>query len=282
MPVILVTGASGNVGRALVGELRDLGIDFRAMTRDPRRRAFPGDVQVVQGDLDDAASLHAALENVDQIFLLTRAQRLRDHAANLCGAARKHPVRRIVLLSSSAVEMADANPLAREHAEAEEILIASGLEWTMLRPGPFSSNTAAWANSIRTAGIVRSLFGNAPGAPIDVRDIAAVARHVLTSDGHVTRSYSLTGPEQLTPAEQTQIIGNVIGRDLSFEVPSIAEATVAMAQIYSDPIEAEAVVRTLRRSDLPWTWPLPTVKELTGEGPRTFQTWVEENRALFQ
>jgi len=277
---VLVTGASGQVGGALVRQLADAGVPARAMTRHPERAQFPDGVDVVGADLADPPTLDRALKGVERVFLMgAPPDALAGYTRSLCDAAARSGVRHVVLLSSMSVQIEGDTPLTSEHGDAEKALVASGIGYTLLRPGPFNSLTFMWADSIRAEDSVRHPFGDPPGAPIDAEDIAAVALCALTSDEHIGRAYSLTGPQRLRPSEQTEILGQVLGRALRFEEVPEADAVAFMTPL-AGPHAAE-IVAAMRREDLPWSDPMPTVEEITGRPPATFRAWAEQHARAF-
>ena len=191
----------------------------RALTRRPAAAGLPAAVEVVAGDLTVPESLDAGLQGVGAVFLVWTAppttapavvERLASHA------------RRVVFLSSPHQTphpfFQQPNPMAVLHADIERLIAAAGLESTIIRPGMFASNALLWwAAAIRDGGVVRWPYGAAETAPIDERDIAAVAARALSEDGHAGGDYVLTGPESLSQAEQVSIIGAAIGRRIRFE-----------------------------------------------------------------
>ncbi|MBX6766344.1 MAG: NAD(P)H-binding protein, partial [Actinomadura rubrobrunea] len=186
---ILVTGATGHVGRLVVERLVAAGADVRALTRDPSRARFPQDVDIVQGDLTVPASLAGAFDGVDRMYLFPVAATAREVVA----MAEDAGVRRIVTLSSGAVEGGYDTDF---HLPVEQAVEASGLEWTHVRPGEFMLNKLwLWGPSIRDEGVVRTPFPDVTWCPIHERDIADVAAEALLKDGHAGRAYMLNGPE---------------------------------------------------------------------------------------
>jgi uncharacterized protein YbjT (DUF2867 family) len=220
VPPVLVTGATGRVGSAVVDLLVDAGVPVRALTRRSEAAAMlPANVEVVTGDLTVSGSLEAALRGVGAVFLVWTAPPATAPAVveRLATCAR-----RVVFLSSPHQTphpfFQQPNPVAVLHADIERLIAAAGLESTIIRPGMFASNALSWwASAIRAGGVVRWPYGAAETAPVDDRDVAAVAARALYQGGHAGGDYVLTGPESLSQSEQVSIIGDVIGRRITFE-----------------------------------------------------------------
>src|SRR4051812_15727687 len=196
-PPVLVTGATGRVGRLVVDLLVDAGVPVRALThRSEAVETLPADVDVVTGDLTVPDSLDAALHGVGAVFLVWTAPPATAAAVveRLATSAR-----RVVFLSSPHQTphpfFQQPNPMAVLHADIERLIAAAGLESTIIRPGMLASNALNWwATAIRGDGVVRWPYGAAETAPIDDRDVAAVAAQTLYQDGHADGDYVLTGP----------------------------------------------------------------------------------------
>ncbi|WP_239154163.1 SDR family oxidoreductase [Amycolatopsis sp. FDAARGOS 1241] len=187
--MILVLGATGKVGCALVPALLDAGAPVRALTRDPRRHLIDPRAEVVRGDLDDTAALPRLLDGVRRVFVLTPGHG-GDGAAQesaLAHAAARTGVRHLVKLPTTGVHFGQTDPITRAHARAERAIRATGPAWTILRPGTFMDNRRAWLQSARAAGAVHVPEGDPASALIHPRDIAAVATLVLTTPGHEVR-----------------------------------------------------------------------------------------------
>jgi uncharacterized protein YbjT (DUF2867 family) len=278
--MFLVTGATGKVGREAVDQLLALGHPVRALSRSPEEANLPEGVDVAAGSPADPASLAAAFDGVTAALVVLSGD-VGGEAANVAAAARAAGTSRIVLLSSAGIEHPMPHGIAEEHRAAEVVIEESGVPWTFLRPGPFHANTSWWIGTVRGTGSVRCWIGNNPGAPIDEYDIASVAVVALTQDGHLGKSYLLTGPETLTSQEQARILGSVLGRDLEFSVAPPEEVVDVFAGITGDRAAAETNVAALRSPEVPWARPTGVVRDLTGREPRPYRQWAVENVALF-
>jgi uncharacterized protein YbjT (DUF2867 family) len=282
--MILVTGATGNVGRHAVSQLLGAGATVRALTRDPGSARLPDGVEVVRGDLADPGGLGATLEGVESVFLVWPTLSA-DHAAPATLQAIAKHARRIVYLSARGVPDdpgEQAESILGSHARVERLIEESGMEWTFLRPGGFATNTLGWAPQIRAEGVVRWMYGAAARSLIHERDIAAVAIHALTQDGHAGAKYVLTGPETLTQVEQVHAIGAAIGRPLRFE--EVSPDTVRQLMI-AQGMPASLVEAIISGHAAMVSNPEPvtrTVEELTGTPARTYQEWATDHADDFR
>jgi uncharacterized protein YbjT (DUF2867 family) len=276
--MILVTGATGNVGSALVRVLAEAGEPVRALIRsEAGRDGLAAGVEGVVGDLNRPESLEPALAGVRGVHLLSGYADM-PRALDLM---RRAGVERVVLQSSSSVPGGDmTNAVARYHIESEAAVRESGLQWTFLQPNSFMSNTLQWADQLRAGDVVRAPFGGVRVATIDPGDVAAVAAVALTRPGHEGRSYRLSGPESLLPAERVALLGRAIGRELRFEPQSDAEAraemSASMPPEYVDAFMSFFADGTLDESEV-----LPTVEEVTGRPPRSFAEWAAAHAEAF-
>jgi uncharacterized protein YbjT (DUF2867 family) len=283
MPPVLVIGATGRIGRIVVARLLEAGVPVRALARRPAAAGLPAAVEVVAGDLTLPDSLDAGLRDVGAVFLLWTAppttmpaviERLAAHA------------RRVVFLSSPHRTphpfFQQPNPAARFHADVERLIAASGLESTIIRPGMFASNTLSWWGSmIRDGDVVRWPYGAAETAPIDERDIAAVAARALYEDRHAGADYVLTGPESLSHAEQVGIIGDVVGRPIQFEEISPEDFRSGIARGWPAPAVDMLLAAWGATIGRP-AFVTSTLFEVVGSPPRTFRQWVDDHAAAFQ
>lgn len=284
MSRILVTGATGNVGREIVSQLAAKGAQVRALTRRPDGARLPSQVEVVRGDLTVPETLDECLDGIDTVFLVWCAQRAA--VAPALERITKH-ARRIVFLTSPHKTahpfFQQPNPSAALQAYIERLIERSGRQWTFLRPGMFAGNARRWwAPQFRAGDVVRWPYLAAATAPIDERDIAAVAVRVLCEDGHTGAEYVLTGPESLSQCEQVSLIGRAINRSLHIEEISPEEARRELFTL----IPAESVVDMLLNA---WAAAIgqpalvtSTVAEITGVPARPFRDWASDHAAEFQ
>ncbi|NKY44868.1 NAD(P)H-binding protein [Nocardia cerradoensis] len=281
--MILVTGATGHIGRELVAELDRTGVAMRLFVRDPARAAdLPSAAERVVGDLTDPAALRAACEGIDSLFLLVPGLAV-EPARHAVVAARHAGIRHVVLVSSYNV-LGDPMPaMGRWHHEREQIVGGSGMSATILRPGGFMTNALEWAPDIRAGRPVFDPTGPGRYAPIDPADIAAVAAIALTQPGHDT-TYCLTGEQTFTIAEQVAVLADAIGRPIAVETATTAEEAVRSRYPQgAPPALAEAILEgfTLMRADTVGLR-TDTVRRLLGRAPRTFADWCGRNRDRFR
>ncbi|AGA27237.1 SDR family oxidoreductase [Singulisphaera acidiphila] len=282
--VILVTGATGNVGRRVVSDLLRTGARVRALTRNPDTANLPAGVEVVRGDLSVPRSLDGCLAEVEAVFLLLSSPTSAETAPAFLETVAKQ-ARRIVFLSSSAIRddvEQQTNLIGKIHADLEHLIERSGLEWTFVRPGAFATNARGWwAPQIRVGDVVRWPYGAAVTAPIHERDIAAVAARALTETGHERAKYVLTGPEPLTQADQVRTIGEAIGRPLRFEEISPETARQQMRAFMPPPIVEVLLEVWSKLVDEP-TPITNTVAEITGTPAHTFREWAIDHADDFR
>jgi uncharacterized protein YbjT (DUF2867 family) len=282
-PVVLVTGATGNVGRPLVSQLLASGVRVRALTRAPEAAGLPRKAEVVQGDLSMPDTIEAHLDGVAAVFLVWRLPTVRGISALLDRFSAR--ARRLVFLSSSAVRDGvdqQPNPIAHFHAELEDLIAQSGMEWTFVRPGGFATNAIwSWSPQIRAGDVVRWPYGDAAFPPIHERDIAAVAARALIEDGHAGAKYVLTGPQSLTQRQQVAAIGEAIRRPLRFEELPPDEAREEMLRLMP-PVIVDVLLDAWAGLAVHPAVATTAVEEITGQPARTFRQWASDHAADFQ
>ncbi|WP_344654300.1 NAD(P)H-binding protein [Cryptosporangium japonicum] len=280
---MLVTGATGRVGSLVVENLTRAGVPVRALTRRAEAVAtFPPDVEVVTGDLTVPDSLETALRDVSTVFLVWTAPPDTVPAVVERLAAQAG---RIVFLSSPHRTphpfFQQANPMAELHDRIERLIAASGAESTIIRPGMFASNAFAWwAPAIRAGQPVRWPYGGAETAPVDDRDVAAVAARTLHGDGHAGGDHVVTGPESLGQAEQVAIIGEVLGRPIEFQELSPDEFRRETAATWPGPVVDMLLAAWGATMGRP-AFVTSTVLDVLGSAPRTFRQSVADHVAEF-
>jgi len=276
--MIVVAGAAGRVGRALLDVLCRAGAPVRALCRRAPDRPLPAGVELTLADLADAASLRPALRGVEAVFLFTPV----GGASPLAALAREAGAQRGVLLSSIVTQKAPAqgNAIAARHAAAEQALLDSGLPGTLLRPDTFAANALDWAAAIRAGGAVRLPYPLATRCPIHERDIAEIAALALLQPGHEGEAYWITGPQTLTQADQLQTLARAIGSPLRLEEQDPGEA-LAQWSARMPAAAAQRLLDYLQRSvDQPS--PLsPQVARLLGRPALSFEDWARDHRADF-
>jgi len=276
--VILVAGATGNAGGGVVNGLLELGADVRGLVRPGSDYRLPDRVEAAQGDLNDAESLRAPLEGVSAVFLLSGYEGLKRSLELMRDAA----VERVVLLSSSAAPSGRLdNAVARYHILSERAVRDSGLPWTFLQPNSFMSNAYRWLPQLREGDVVRGPFADVALSTIDPDDLGAVAARALTTPEHEGRTYRLSGPEALRPAEQVAIVAKYTGRDLRFEGQTEDEARAEMEQAMPEEY-VDAFFEFFSEGLIDETTVHSTVKQVTGREPRSFEQWAEAHADAFR
>ena len=281
--MILVTGATGTVGREVVAQLLAAGESVRALSRDPSKAHFDGAVELVAGDLTKPETLPAAVAGVDRVFSLAIGPQIGMQEDNLAQASKKAGVRHIVNISVLGAGEPGRGGVAEWHIAGERAIQSSGVTWTFVRPGAFMSNALFWRYTIKSLGKVFSNYGDGKTTPIHPRDIAAVAVRALTAPGHEEKAYSLTGPQAISVAEQVRILSDAIDKRIEY-VPitdEIAREQMQRAGLPSPYIDAllpfGAHVRAGKAAHV-----LDTVEQVTGKQPLTFAQWAREHAEAFR
>jgi uncharacterized protein YbjT (DUF2867 family) len=272
--MIAVTGATGNVGRPLVQALVEAGKQVTAVARTVAESSAL--VRWHRADLAEPDSLRSALDGAEALFLLTSPDfmangDLRD-VMKVVGATG---IQRVVLLSSQGVGT------QRHPSDLEDAVTQSGLEWTMLRPGNFDSNTLQWADSVRTDRVVAAPFGDVALPAVDPVDIAEVAAVALREPGHAGNIYTLTGPAAISPRQQVAAIADALGESVRFVEQSRVEARKQMLEFMPEPV-VEATLDVLGAPSPAEQLVSPDVERLLGRPPRTFAEWAVQHVSAFK
>ncbi|SCQ66133.1 NmrA family protein [Propionibacterium freudenreichii] len=276
---VLVVGASGAIGGAVVGGLLERGEEVRASSRTPEKLTLPSQVQVFAADLNDPTSFAAALKSVDRVFLYADLEEPEALIAAFVAAGVRH----VVLLSSSSVTFhgADEDFNGSRFIRVERAIEALGMAYTFLRPGGFASNAARWSWGVQGESAVPLPYPEAVQVPVHEQDIADVAVIALSGDTLIGQAPVLTGPERLTLRQQVDTIGSVIGRRVMVIEQTEAESTAMLSQYVPD-VWVRQIVKDWREA-VGTTPAISTEYErITGKPSRTFRTWVEDNANLFR
>ncbi|MFJ9894199.1 SDR family oxidoreductase [Streptomyces sp. NPDC091280] len=267
--MIVVTGATGNVGRALV---RTLTRDRVPVTAVARHISGPG---TAAGDLAEPEGLRAAFEGAEALFLLVAGERPYD----ILDVAKAAGVRKVVLLSSQG---AGTRPEAYPHPRRFEAAVReSGLDWTILRSGGLDSNAFSWAESIRARRTAAAPFADVGLPFVDPDDVAAVAATVLREAAHTGATYTLTGPAATTPRARAAAIARALGEPVTFTEQSRAQAHELMAGFMPLPV-VEATLDLLGAPTEEERRVSPDVERVVGRAPGSFAEWAERNAAAFR
>ncbi|MEV5986330.1 NAD(P)H-binding protein [Streptomyces sp. NPDC052051] len=282
-PPVLVTGATGRIGRIVIDQLLDAGVPVRALTHRAEAAAtLPAKAEVFTGDLTAPESLDPALNGAGAVFLVWTAPP-RTAAAAIERLAAHVP--RVVFLSSPHRTphplFQQPNPMAALHADIERLIAATALRSTIIRPGMLASNSLAWwAPAIRADRTVRWPYGATETAPVDDRDVAAVAAQTLRQDTHAGGDYVLTGPESLTQAAQVSLIGDALGQRIPFEEMTPDEFRNLSKGTAPGPVIDMLLDAWSAAAGQP-AYITTTVADLLGTAPRTFHQWATDHATAF-
>ena len=282
---ILITGATGNTGLPLVKQLSAGGVPIRAMLHTPeKKRMVEGSmVEVVVGDFKNRASMEQAMQGIESAYLVSppSLDQVRDQTA-FVDAAKAMGVKHIVKLSALGTAPDSPVGLLRWHAEVEEHIRGSGLQYTFLHPHFFMENLLANAGTVKKEGTIYSPLGDASISPVSVGDIAAVAAAVLTKGEHAGKTYTLTGPEAVTFAGIAWTLGGVIGKPVRYVQVPFDAALQGMVQAgYPDWLAAELVKLMQTWSEGKGSSVSLQGERLTGLTPVSIAQFFAKHKSLF-
>jgi uncharacterized protein YbjT (DUF2867 family) len=273
--MIVVTGATGNVGRTLVQRLSAAGHAVTAVARHVQDTDVPAGVRAVAADLAEPAGLDPALQGAKALFLLVAG----DDPGGVLARAKAAGVTRVVLVSSQGVGTRPGGAYAHA-AGFEQAVAASGLEYTILRSGGLDSNAFAWVEPIRAQRIAPAPFAEVALPFVDPDDVAAVAAAVLTEDGHDGATYVLTGPAPTSPRQRAEAIANATGAPVQFVEMTREEARAQMSQ-FMPPEVLEGTLAILGEPTAEERAVSPDVERVLGRPASPFSAWAVRNAAAF-
>ncbi|WP_250008056.1 NmrA family NAD(P)-binding protein [Actinoplanes sp. M2I2] len=277
-PTVLVTGATGRVGRRVVAGLLDRGVRVRALVRAPRAAGLAPEVDLVQGDMFRPDTIAAAAAEADAAFLLWPGYSA-DGAAQVI-AELSHHVSHVVYLSAARLQRDEDGPMPGVWEEIEAILRRAPITWTFIRGGGFAANTLEWAEQIRSGVVVRMPYPEAARSLVHEHDVADLAVPALLDRARAGRAYVATGPETLTQQDQVRIIGDVLGRPLRVERQSPDQAEAELAESAGKAFAQQALaywaglVRDPERVST-------DVQDITGRPARSYAQWVSDHASDF-
>ena len=278
--MILITGATGHVGKELVSQLLNAGQSIRVLVRDERKVAhLDRRVERAAGDLNDPVSLGPAMRGIDRLYIVTPVT---EQVVNLLQAAKQAGVKHVV--KQSTIEADRSLGPGRWHREQEELIKSMGFAWTFIRPTMFTSNTIEWwGATIKSQDAVYFPGGNGKVPPVDPRDVAAVACTILTHPGHEGQIYEVTGPESLTIGEMVQVLAKALGKPLQYvNVPAFL-AAIWLRRFGMSRELVKGLMETLgalRRNE--YAYVTDIVERVGGVKPHTFEAWCRENINSFR
>ncbi len=283
--VILVTGATGKIGREVVRQLSGAGVPARALVRDPDRAAFlrlPG-IEVVVGDFRKPRTLDAALAGVDRVFLLSPPDPLQvEMQGNVIEAAKRAGARLIVKISVGGGPDASTQ-IGRWHWSTEKQLQASAIPFTLLRPNLFMQTLLALAPSIAATGAFHLPMGDGRVSVVDTRDIAAVAVCALTQPGHERKIYDVTGPEAISFGTMAEEISQAIGRKVTYVDVSPERAREEMLGNGIAPWLVDDMLVLFRSYREGYGAAVSgAVSQVTRREPRTFRQFAHDYARVFR
>lgn len=281
--MIVVTGATGNIGRPLVQALAAAGERVTAVSRRVSDSPLPEGVRPRQADLTDPESLRPILEGAEALFLHDGgASAHLLSPGELLDVAKAGGVGRVVLLSSLGVA---TRPRSASHGAmmraVEEAVRQAAMDWTILRPGGFNSNAYAWVESIRSHRSVTAPFGDVGLPTIDPADIAEVAAAALREVGHRGQTYELTGPTLTTPRQRAEAIGDAIGEPIRFIEQTREEARTQMLRFMPEAV-IDTTLDVFGEPTLAETRISADVERILNRPPRSFADWAQAHAAAFR
>ena len=285
---ILVTGATGNVGSALIPNLTNLGADVRALVRDESKAQGlkNAGIEFVVGDLEKPHTLDAAFRGVDKVLLITPPNPNQViQAKNGIQAAKRSGSPFIVRLSAGAVEeVPGALPrISGQHAEIDDELRASGVPYTILKPHFFMQNTMMAAQTVASEGVFYMAMKDGKIGMIDVRDVADVAVKVLTEDGHEGKTYTLTGPASISFHDVAAALSKGLARQVNYVNVPLEAARQAMISMGLPEWVADALGEyTTAFSEGYGDFTTDAVENITAQPARSYETFASDFAQVFE
>ncbi len=284
--MLLVTGATGNVGRAVLAELAHKPVPVRALVRDASRLGVAAEnIEISTGDIFDDASLRRAFEGVEAAFLASAfSPRMAELHLRCVMAAKAAGVSRIVQLSGVGADKHVCCARALQWlGQIENTTQEAGIRVTHLRPTFFMQNLLRFDSSIAQQGVIAGPFRSSKWTFVDARDVGAVGAQALLNPTHAGQAYTVTGNESLTYQEVAERLSKVLGKTIRYTDITANEARGRLQASGASPVMIEATLEMWDAcaSKLINVAPTNVVKEITGKEPRTLEEFATEYKTLF-
>lgn len=285
--MILITGATGNIGRPLIDLLLKEGVRIRGITRNLRTPSTSADFELFEGDPSKPEAIRSAFQGITELFINPMA--VQGATRELLSIARENGVKRVVALSATNLDDDPAEQPSRmrgvNHKAVEEALEKCGLEWVALRMSVYASNSLGmWAGQIRAGDIVYGPYAASASSPISERDVAAVAVRALLTDNLVGMRPVLTGPQSLTQEQMVHIIGDAVGRNLRYQEISPESAKRAMIERgfpFPEPLIDSLHALMAKAVGQP-AMVTRDVEKILGRSALTYAQWATEHTETFR
>lgn len=284
--MILVTGATSAVGKAVIKELLARKVLVRAFLRKPvdAAKLQAQGVEAFLGDMTKQASVAQALQGIESVYLITPVtEYLLETEGLWAQEGKKAGIRHLIKQSEIGADPQSLSPLLQYHGRAEDAIRTSGVPYTILRTLYFMQNFAPmYAHSIITRGMIYAPLADARMSYVDARDVGAVAARLLTKEGHQYQEYEVTGPEAITCTQLAEIFSSLLHTPVHYATISDEETEKALLGRYS-PWRARAVVTLLQfYRQGGGNLVTPVVDEVTGRKPCTAAAFISEHLQSFQ
>ena len=283
--MILVTGATGTVGKELVNALTSRGEQVRAMVRDPAKAAstLGQGVEIVQGDFGNPDTFDAALKDVEKVFLLSPpSPQMGEQQGKFVEAAKQAGVQQFVRLSILPADPNSPVAIGRWHGEADQHVIDSGISYTVLRPAYFMQNQLMSAATIASQGAIYGMVGDGKVGHIDARDVSEIAATVLTSGGHEGKIYPLTGSESLSMSEVATRLSSVLNKEVKYVDVAPEQVKAAITGMGAPEFLADGHLELYTLiSEGKADMVTPMAKEILGREPRTLDQFAKDFATAF-
>lgn len=283
--MILILNAGGNIGKELVRELKSRGAEFTAAYRAPEdvAAAQAAGITAVAADFGRPETLETALAGIQKVFFVSPPiPQLEEFEGNIVAAARKAEVGHVVKMSVWGAEE-EATIFGRPHRAVEKRILAAGLPYTFLRPTGFMQNMLGNAPTIKGQGAFYSPVGDARVAEIDFRDIAKVAAVVLTQEGHLGKSYDLSGSAAMTMPDRARILSELLGKTISYASPPDADWKATMLSYGLPEWQVDGIIDLAHYYKAGKSERVSSaVQEITGDLPITYRQFVQDYIQAFR